>query len=77
MDHLREKLATKRIFPANSESMIYRFVHDDILLDFIPHENTPLGPTNRWFKSGFDRALSVDIGKTQIRILPVSHFLAT
>ena len=77
MDTLREKLATKRIYPASTESVMYRYSHEDILIDFIPFEATPLGPTNSWLKQGFKKAYPVPIGNTEIKILPVSLFLAT
>ena len=77
MDMLREKLATKKIYPASSETVMYRYSYEDILIDFIPYEKTPLGPTNSWLKPGFKKAYPVKIGKIDIKILPVSMFLAT
>ena len=46
MDRLREQLATKGIFPASDQNVIYRYQFEDILIDFIPFEETLLGPTN-------------------------------
>lgn len=77
MDELREKLATKGIYPAPAESVMYRYQFEDILIDFIPWEATPLGPTNSWLKPGFEKAYSVELEETEIKILPVSLFLAT
>lgn len=77
MDELRTKLATKKIFPATHENIMYRYTFEDILIDFIPFEKTPLGPTNRWLKPGFEKAYRVKIGDQEIRILPVSLFIAT
>lgn len=77
MDVLREKLASKKIYPAVAEKVMYRYSYDDILIDFIPFEATPLGPTNRWLKPGFGKAYPINIGSIQIRILPVSLFVAT
>ncbi len=77
MDQLRIKLATKKIYPAPTETVMYRYSFDDILIDFIPYKETPLGPTNRWLEPGFKKALTVTIGDTKIKILPVSLFLAT
>lgn len=77
MDELRQKLASKMIFPAPTESVIYRYQLGDILIDFIPFEETTLGPTNSWLKPGFPLAYPVKVGKTEIKILPVSLFLAT
>ena len=77
MEELREKLALKKIYPAPSEKVMYRYSYEDILIDFIPFEETPLGPTNRWLKPGFEKAYPVNIGELEIKILPVSLFLAT
>ncbi len=77
MDKLREQLAHKRIYPAMTETILYRYIYEDILIDFIPYEKTPLGPTNSWLKPGFEKAYYTPIGNTKIKILPVSMFLAT
>ena len=77
MDILREKLAAKKIYPAPTETVLYRYSYEDILIDFIPYEDTPLGPTNPWLKPGFKKAYPVKIGSVEIRILPVSLFLAS
>ena len=77
MDQLREKLATKGIYPAPTEKILYRYKLNDILIDFIPYEQTSLGPTNSWLKPGFDKAISVQIGDQQISILPLSLYIAS
>ena len=77
MDILREKLAAKKIYPAPTETVIYRYSYEDILIDFIPYEATSLGPTNSWLKPGFVKAYPIKIGDSEIKILPVSLFLAT
>lgn len=77
MDKLRERLATKKIFPAPTETIMYRYSYEDILIDFIPYEETPLGPTNSWLKPGFEKAYPIKIGDAEIQILPVSLFLCT
>ncbi len=77
MDQFRKRLAKKKIYPAASETVMYRFSYQDILIDFIPFEDTPLGPTNKWIKPGFKKSYSVRIGKTYIKVLPLSYFLAT
>lgn len=77
MDTLREQLAHKKMYPAMTETVLYRYTYEDILIDFIPYGETPLGPTNSWLKPGFKKAYYVPIGNTKIKILPVSMFLAT
>jgi len=77
MNELREKLALKNIHPAPSEKIMYRYSYEDILIDFIPFEETPLGPTNSWLKPGFQQSYPITVGQMEIKILPVSFFLAT
>lgn len=77
MEKLREELDKKKIFPASNETVMNRYSYEDILIDFIPYEETPLGPTNSWLKPGFEKSHSVLIGNIEIKILPVSFFLAT
>lgn len=77
MEDLREQLAAKQIYPAATETVIYRYQFEDILIDFIPFEETALGATNRWLKPGFEKALPVQIGNVEIKILPVTLFVAT
>ncbi len=77
MNKLQESLASKKIFPAPTENVMYRYTYEDVLIDFIPFEETPLGPTNKWLKPGFKKAYPITIGKAKIKILPVSMFLAT
>ena len=77
MEQLRIKLAAKNIYPAPTETVMYRYSFGDITIDFIPFEATPLGPTNRWLKPGFRKAYPVKIGDATIKILPASLFLAT
>ncbi len=77
MDQLRELLANKKKYPAPTETILYRYSLENILIDFIPYEETPLGPTNRWLKPGFEKAYPIKVGNTEIKILPVSLYLAT
>ena len=73
MDQLREKLANKKIYPAPTETIMYRYSYEDILIDFIPYEETPLGPTNRWLKPGFKKAYPIKVGDAEIKILQMQQ----
>lgn len=77
METLRERLAQKNIYPDPKGTHLYRYTYQGILIDFIPFENTPFGPTNPWLKPGFDKAYQTRIDTIDIAILPVSIFLAT
>lgn len=77
IERLRKILAFRGICPSSGKAVMCRFIYDDVLIDFIPYEHTPLCPTNRWLKPGFEKAFPILIGNHKIRILPVSLFLAT
>ncbi len=69
MNELQKKLAIKQIYPALTEKVMYRYSYKNILIDFIPCEKTPLGPTNSWLKFGFQKAYSIMVGGIEIKIL--------
>ncbi len=77
METLRERLAQKNIFPDSRGTHLYRYLYQGILIDFIPFEATPFGPTNSYLKLGFKKAYETNIGNAKISILPVAVFLAT
>src|SRR6056297_1312379 len=77
MDKLRKRLVRKKIFPEPSADVMYRYSYQNLLIDFIPYEETPLGPTNKWLKPGFNKSYPVTLGRVVIKILPVSYFVAT
>lgn len=77
MSQLSEVLASKGFLPAPGSSVMYRYKFNEILVDFIPFEPTPLGPTNSWLKPGFEVSENIDLEGITIRILPVTYFLAS
>tara|TARA_R110002111_G_scaffold260526_1_gene331937 strand:- start:334 stop:1023 length:690 start_codon:yes stop_codon:yes gene_type:complete len=77
MELLREQLAQKKIYPDPKGTHLYRYTYQGILIDFIPFEETPFGPTNTYLKPGFDKAYKTTIDNIEISILPVVIFLAT
>ncbi|MBO3097839.1 hypothetical protein [Gelidibacter pelagius] len=77
MEALRERLQQKNIYPDPEGTHLYRYTYQGILIDFIPYEATPLGPTNPWLKPGFAKAFQTRIDDVEISVLPVSLFLAT
>lgn len=64
MDNLREKLASKRIFPAIGETVMYRYSYEGVLIDFIPSEEIYMGETNKWLKFGFSKHQKVSVLNT-------------
>lgn len=77
MESLRERLATKNIYPDPQGVHMYRYTYKGVSIDFIPYEATAFGPTNSWLKLGFDLAYKTSVAGVEIAVLPVSLFLAT
>ena len=77
METLREQLGEKSIYPDTQGTHLYRYTYKGILIDFIPYEATPFGPTNSYLKPGFNKAYKMSIGDIEISVLPVPVFIAT
>ncbi len=77
MNQLSGILAKKGFQPSLESNILYRYKYNDIPVDFIPTEPTPLGPTNSWLKPGFRVAVQYDLDGITINILPVSYYLAS
>ena len=56
---------------------VCRWVHGDLLLDFIPVDPSILGFTNRWYRPALAEARRVSIGIREIRVITAPYFLAT
>ncbi len=76
MNEFSEKLKMKNIHLDVESSITYRYKYDGIPIDFIPFEETPLGPSNSWLKPSFDNPLLIKIGEENIKIPTVAFFLA-
>lgn len=74
---LQEELASLSIYPDPHGPSICRYKLKDIPIDIIPAENSIIGPSNRWYKSGFENLQTVSVHGETIQILPAPCFLAT
>jgi hypothetical protein len=74
---LQEDLATLNIYPDPHGPSICRYKLKDIPIDIIPAENSLIGLSNRWYKSGFENLQTVNVHGETIQILPAPCFLAT
>ena len=52
-------------------------MYNDIPVDIMAAEDSPLGPTNKWFKVGFSDLWKVKIKAQEISILKAPCYLAT
>jgi len=77
MNELSVRLQEKGFHPSANSSVMYRYRYEDVSVDFIPYESTPLGPTNSWLKPGFALSTVYKLNDIPINILPVTYFLAS
>ena len=76
LELLRQKLVARGFSEARDQKAICRFTFEDLLVDVMSTQAIGWAPANRWFKAGFDKAISVAIEEQSINILPLSYFLA-
>lgn len=74
---IQEKLASLGFYPDPFGHAICSYKYKDIPVDIMPAENGPLGPTNKWFKLGFNNLCTVKTKDVEIKILPAPCYLAT
>lgn len=74
---LQEKLSSLGFHPDPFGHAIYSYKYKDIPIDIMPAEDGPLGPTNKWYKFGFDNLWPARAQDEAIKILPAPCYLAT
>ncbi len=74
---LQERLSELNIYPDPYGHSICSFKYNDIPIDIMPSEDGPIGPTNKWYKLGFDDIQLAKALDEEIQILPAPCFLAT
>jgi len=74
---LQEKLSSLGFHPDPFGHAICSYKYKDIPIDIMPAEDGPLGPTNKWYKFGFDNLWTARAQDEAIKILPAPCYLAT
>jgi hypothetical protein len=74
---LQERLAQLKFFPDPSGMSVCSFKFEDILIDIMPSDIDVFGKPNRWYDSGIEDLIMINLGETKIRILSAPFFLAT
>ena len=74
---LNERLAELNIHPDPFGHSICSYKYENIPIDIMPSEDGPVGPTNKWYKLGFDNLQIVSAIDEEIQILPAPCFIAT
>jgi len=74
---IQENLSDLGFHPDPEGDSICSYRYKDISVDFMPAEDGPLGPANRWYKLGFDDLWKVKANEEKIQILSSPCYLAT
>ena len=77
LELLREALIDKGFHEHADSDVICRFVYEDLLVDVMSTQTIGWAPSNRWFASGFGKAITVRLENVEVQILPLPYFLAS
>ena len=74
-DLLRERKFSNSTRPGDP---ICRWTFQDEIVDIMPYEDSPIGPSNRWYKPGMRHKIVYEVSQgIMIHILPVLYYMAT
>ncbi|WP_431122941.1 nucleotidyl transferase AbiEii/AbiGii toxin family protein [Flagellimonas flava] len=77
LEELRKRLIEKG-FTQNAEDKVNcRFRFEDLKVDVMSTQNVGWAPSNPWFAPGFEKAISITLNETTIKVLSLPYFLAT
>jgi predicted nucleotidyltransferase len=74
---LQEKLGALGFHPDPFGHAICSYKYKDIPVDIMAAEDGPFGPSNRWYKTGFENLWTVHAMEQEIKILSAPCYLAT
>ncbi len=74
---MQERLTQLGFYPDPFGHAICSYKYKDIPIDIMPAEDGPLGPSNPWYKLGFETLLKVRAAGEEIQILSAPTYLAT
>lgn len=74
---MQERLAELEFYPDPFGHAICSYKYKDIPVDIMPAEDGPLGPSNKWYKIGFENLWKVSAKEETIQILSAPAYLAT
>jgi hypothetical protein len=77
LEVLREALVDRGFIQSAEDDVICRFRYEGIKVDVMSTTEVGWAPANPWFEPGFKVSDKVVIEDVEIRILPLSYFLAT
>jgi predicted nucleotidyltransferase len=74
---VQEKLGALGFHPDPFGHAICSYKYKDIPVDIMAAEDGPFGPSNRWYKTGFENLWTVHAKEQEIKILSAPCYLAT
>ena len=77
LEKLRIQLTEKKFYQTSDETVMCRFMYDDVTVDVMSTKAVGWAPADQWFAPGFKHVETRTIEDQEIRILPLSYFLAT
>ncbi len=76
-EKVQEELAQIGFHPDPFGNSICSYLYKDIAIDIMTMDDGPLGPTNRWFRVGFQNLWSMQANDQSVHVLSAPCFLAT
>jgi len=77
LEKLRVLLTEKKFYQTSDETVMCRFIFDDVTVDVMSTKAVGWAPADQWFAPGFKHVETRNLADQQIRILPLAYFLAT
>lgn len=77
LETLRKTLIEKGFTQSSEDDVMCRFRYDDIKVDVMATEEIGWAPGSPWFAQGFKHYQIIELDGIEIRLLPLSYFLAT
>lgn len=74
---LQEKLNDLGFFPNPNGNAICNYLYDKVEVDIMPAENSPIGPSNKWYGIGMKDLWLTEVEGINIKILSAPCYLAT
>jgi hypothetical protein len=76
-EDLIQKLREKGFSEDFESKVICRYKKGELILDVMPADSKILGFTNKWYKTGIENAIELNLGKTKIKVFSPAFLLAS
>ena len=76
-EKIHEQLASLGFYPDPMGHAICSYRYKNIPVDIMAAEDGPLGPSNRWYKIGFENLRTANVKDQEVNILSAPCYLAT